>query len=141
MPFGQFLSLDLVGSSLWILAYGGAGFLFHDFMVALTHGFQAAGNVVGIVIAVAIAAYFIHRMQQYRKLRIYRIVPRVKWTSWRAGFIPKVRTKSLWPMFAVMVTTTPAPHASSGSIRIEPNNLEEEIKRLAHDKDIYLYCT
>jgi rhodanese-related sulfurtransferase len=27
------------------------------------------------------------------------------------------------------------------SIRIEPNNLEEEIKNLAKDKDIYLYCT
>jgi rhodanese-related sulfurtransferase len=28
-----------------------------------------------------------------------------------------------------------------GSIRIEPNNLEEELKRLPPDKDIYLYCT
>jgi len=25
--------------------------------------------------------------------------------------------------------------------RIEPNNLEEEIKNLPKDKDIYLYCT
>jgi rhodanese-related sulfurtransferase len=29
----------------------------------------------------------------------------------------------------------------AGSIRIEPNNLEEEIKHLPKDKDIYLYCT
>ena len=28
-----------------------------------------------------------------------------------------------------------------GSIRIEPNNLDEEIKTLSKDKDIYLYCT
>jgi rhodanese-related sulfurtransferase len=28
-----------------------------------------------------------------------------------------------------------------GSIRIEPNNLEEEIKTLSREKDIYLYCT
>ncbi len=28
-----------------------------------------------------------------------------------------------------------------GSIRIEPNNLDEEIKNLPKDKDIYLYCT
>ena len=27
------------------------------------------------------------------------------------------------------------------SIRIEPNNLEEELKNLSKDKDIYLYCT
>ena len=28
-----------------------------------------------------------------------------------------------------------------GSIRIEPNNLLEEIKRLPKDREIYLYCT
>jgi len=28
-----------------------------------------------------------------------------------------------------------------GSIRIEPNNLDEELKNLSKDKDIYLYCT
>jgi len=28
-----------------------------------------------------------------------------------------------------------------GSIRIEPNKLEDELKRLPRDKDIYLYCT
>ena len=28
-----------------------------------------------------------------------------------------------------------------GSIRIEPNNLVEELKNLPHEKDIYLYCT
>jgi len=28
-----------------------------------------------------------------------------------------------------------------GAIRIEPNNLLEEIKNLPKDKDIYLYCT
>jgi rhodanese-related sulfurtransferase len=28
-----------------------------------------------------------------------------------------------------------------GSMRLEPNNLAEELKTLAKDKDIYLYCT
>ena len=28
-----------------------------------------------------------------------------------------------------------------GSIRIEPNNLEQELQRIPPDKDIYLYCT
>jgi len=28
-----------------------------------------------------------------------------------------------------------------GSIRIEPNNLSEELKILPKDKDVYLYCT
>jgi rhodanese-related sulfurtransferase len=29
----------------------------------------------------------------------------------------------------------------AGSIRLEPNRLEEELKTLPKDKDIYLYCT
>jgi rhodanese-related sulfurtransferase len=29
----------------------------------------------------------------------------------------------------------------AGSIRIEPNNLEEEIKDLPRDREIYVYCT
>ena len=29
----------------------------------------------------------------------------------------------------------------AGSVRLEPNNLEEEIKNLPHDREIYLYCT
>jgi rhodanese-related sulfurtransferase len=28
-----------------------------------------------------------------------------------------------------------------GSIRLEPNNLEDELKNLPRGKDIYLYCT
>jgi rhodanese-related sulfurtransferase len=28
-----------------------------------------------------------------------------------------------------------------GSIRLEPNNLEEELKTLSRDKDIYVYCS
>jgi rhodanese-related sulfurtransferase len=28
-----------------------------------------------------------------------------------------------------------------GSVRIEPNNLNEEIKLLPRGKDIYVYCT
>ena len=28
-----------------------------------------------------------------------------------------------------------------GSIRMEPNNLEEEVKTMPKDKDIYVYCT
>jgi len=29
----------------------------------------------------------------------------------------------------------------AGSIRIEPNNLVEEVKDLPKDREIYLYCT
>ena len=78
MPFGQFVALDLVGASLWVLAYGGAGFVFRNFIAALTHAFRIAGNAAGIVIAIAIVALFARRMRLYRKHLIYRAVPRVQ---------------------------------------------------------------
>ncbi len=141
MPFGQFIALDLVGTSLWVLAYGGAGFVFRNFIVALTHAFRVAGNVAGIVIAVAIAAFFVRRIRLYRKQLIYRAVPRmhVDELARRVDsegsdriIVADVRSHGYYDSGAERIR---------GSIRIEPNNLEEEIKRLAHDKDIYLYCT
>jgi rhodanese-related sulfurtransferase len=35
----------------------------------------------------------------------------------------------------------PASERIAGSVRIEPNNLEEEIKNLPREREIYLYCT
>src|SRR5215471_8340178 len=42
MPFGQFLALDLAGASFYAFAYGSIGFLFRDFVAAITRGFRAA---------------------------------------------------------------------------------------------------
>jgi membrane protein DedA with SNARE-associated domain len=141
MPFAQFVALDLVGISLWVLAYGGVGFLFRDFVVALTHGFQVAGHAVAIVVVAAIGAFIVYRMLLYRKHRIYRAVPRVRVNDLAMRLqsegsdkilLADVRSHGYYDSGAARI---------QGSIRIEPNNLEEEIKRLAHDKDIYLYCT
>jgi len=141
MPFAQFVLLDLIGISLWVLGYGGAGFLFHDFIVVLTRGFQVAGHAVGIVMAAAIGAFVVYRMLLYRKGRIYRVVPRVQVDELAKRLhsegsdkilVVDVRSHGYYDSGAARI---------QGSIRIEPNNLEEEIKRLAHDKDIYLYCT
>jgi membrane protein DedA with SNARE-associated domain len=141
MPFGQFVVLDLVGTSLWVLAYGGIGFLFHNFIVALTHGFQLAGHAVGIVMAVAITAFAVHRMLLYRKHRIYRDVPRVQVDE----LANRLHSEGSDKILVVDVRShgyyDSGAERIQGSIRIEPNNLDEEINRLAHDKDIYLYCT
>jgi membrane protein DedA with SNARE-associated domain len=141
MPFGQFVALDLIGISLWILAYGGTGFLFHNFIVAITHGVQVAGNAVGVVIAIGIVVFVVYRVLIYHKHRIYRIVPRVQVDELAKRLevegsdrilLVDVRSHGYYDSGAERIR---------GSIRIEPNNLEEEIKHLPHDKDIYLYCT
>jgi len=141
MPFAQFVVLDLIGTSLWVLAYGGVGFLFRDFIVAITRGFQVAGHAVGIVIAAAIGAFVVRHMLLYHKHRIYRAVPRVQVDE----LANRLQSEGSDKILLVDVRSHGYYDAGAeriqGSIRIEPNNLEEEINRLAHDKDIYLYCT
>jgi membrane protein DedA with SNARE-associated domain len=141
MPFGQFVVLDLIGTSLWVLAYGGVGYIFRDFLVALTRGFQLAGHAVAIVIATAIGAFVVHRMLLYHKHRLYRAVPRIKVDE----LANRLHSEGSDKILVVDVRSHGYYDSSAeriqGSIRIEPNNLEEEIKHLARDKDIYLYCT
>jgi membrane protein DedA with SNARE-associated domain len=141
MPFVQFLGLDLVGASFYALAYGGIGFLFRDFLTAITRGFRAAGRVTEIVVILALIAYIAHRVWLYSKYRVYLVVPRVqvmelakKLQSEEKGkiLLVDVRSQGYYDSGAARIR---------GSVRIEPNNLSHEIEKLPKDKDIYLYCT
>ena len=78
---------------------------------------------------------------QFRKNKMYRVVPRVQVEELAARLasddadrvlIVDVRSHGYYDSGAERI---------KNSIRIEPNNLEEEIKNLPKDKDIYLYCT
>jgi membrane protein DedA with SNARE-associated domain len=141
MPFVQFLGLDLVGASFYALAYGVIGFLFANFLTSIASGFQAAGHALEIVIVAAAIVFIGNRLWRYRKYRVYRILPRVqvielaeKLRSDESGkiLLVDVRSHGYYDSGAARIR---------GSIRIEPNNLSEEIARLPKDKDIYLYCT
>jgi len=141
MPPVTFLRLDFSGASLYILAYGGLGFLFRDFLAALTRGFQTASHVFGEVLFVAAIVYIAYRFSLYRKNRVYRVVPRVQVEELARKLesdekenvlILDVRSHGYYDAKAERI---------KGSIRIEPNNLSEELKTLPKDKDIYVYCT
>ena len=94
-----------------------------------------------VLIILAVVAYAAYRVLQFLKYRKYDIVPRVQVAEIAARLaagegdrlqIIDVRSHGYYDMGAERIY---------GSIRIEPNNLEEEIKHLPKDKDIYLYCT
>jgi len=94
----------------------------------------------GMVVA-ALVVYSIYRIVQFRKHKVYRVVPRVQVQELAARLasdeashvlIVDVRSHGYYDSGGARI---------KGSIRIEPNNLEEEIKNLPRDKDIYLYCT
>ncbi len=141
MRFWQFLRLDLAGASLYALTYLLVGYVSRDFLAALLRGFHAAGLAMEVVVVAALLAYAIYRILQYRRNRPYAVVPRVQ-VEELAG-----RLASEDPSHVLIVDVRSHGYYDSGasriknSIRIEPNNLEEEIKTLPKDKDIYLYCT
>ncbi|HEV8048011.1 MAG TPA: VTT domain-containing protein [Terriglobales bacterium] len=141
MPAQQFLRFDCAGASLYILAYGALGFLFHDFLAALTRGFQTASHVFGEVLFVAAVVYIAYRVWLYHKNKVYRVVPRVQVEE----LARKLQSEEKENVLILDVRSHGYYDANAerirGSIRIEPNNLSEELKAIPKDKDIYLYCT
>ena len=140
MKPAQFLRLDCAGTCLYVLAYAGVGFLFRDFVAKITHGLQSAGHVVSEVVLVAIVAFIVYRIVQYHRHRISDVVPRIQvedlanllLTAEKEIVLVDVRSHGYYDPGAARI---------AGSIRLEPNQLSEELKTLPKDKDIYVYCT
>lgn len=141
MRFGQFLQLDLAGSVLYGSTYLLVGYLSRDVLAAVLKGFHAAGRAMEVAVLVAFVIYAGYRVAQFQKYQKYRIVPRVQVHELAARLMSEdaqrvqivdVRSHGYYDVGAERI---------KGSIRIEPNNLDEEMKNFPKEKDIYLYCT
>ena len=141
MRFSQFFRLDMAGALLYTVTYLLVGYVSRDFLAATLSGFHTAGRAMEIIVVAALVVYAIYRAAQFRWHKRYRILPRVQVQELAARLtsdeadrvqIVDVRSHGYYDIGAERI---------KGSIRIEPNNLEEEIKNLPKDKDIYLYCT
>lgn len=141
MRFWQFLQLDFAGALLYSLTYLLVGYVSRDFLAAILPVFHAAGQAMKAVVIAALLVYAIYRVRQYLKTKTYRVVPRVQVEELARRLasedasrvqIVDVRSHGYYDSGAARI---------KNSIRIEPNKLEEEIKGLSKDKDIYLYCT
>lgn len=137
----QFLRFDVMGVLLYVTAYFALGFVFRDFLAAIGRGFQTAGHAVEAAVFVAVIGYVVYRVWIYRKNAMYRIVPRIQVEE----LAQKLGSDEGERILVVDVRSHGYYDAGSsrikGSVRIEPNNLEEEIKHLPVDQEIYLYCT
>src|SRR6202049_2037285 len=78
MRFGQFLRLDLAGALVYSLTYLSVGYLSRDVLAAVLKGFHTAGLAMEVVVVGALVAYSIYRIVQFRKHKVYRVVPRVQ---------------------------------------------------------------
>ncbi len=137
----QFLQLDAVGAFLYIGAYTAVGFLFHDFLAAITRGLHAATHIITGLLIAAVAGYVVYKIWQLRKHRVYRVIPRVqvKELAHKLASEEKeniqvidVRSHGYYDSGTMRI---------QGSLRLEPNHLSEEVNILPKGKDIYLYCT
>jgi membrane protein DedA with SNARE-associated domain len=141
MRFGQFLRLDFAGALLYSSTYLAVGYVSRDFLAAILRGFHSAGLAMEIVVIVALIVYSGYRIVQYSKNKTYSVVPRIQVEELAKRLasadgdrvqIVDVRSHGYYDSGSARI---------KNSIRIEPNNLEDELKNLPRDKDIYLYCT
>jgi membrane protein DedA with SNARE-associated domain len=141
MPYPRFLCLEAAGALLYVLVYGGLGYLFHRFLHAIAMTFGVASRFGGYLAGIAVVCYLGYRVYILYKNRVYRVVPRVqaeelarKLASEEAAKVVLVdaRSHGYYDAGAARIR---------GSIRLEPNNLIEEIRNLPKDKDFYVYCT
>lgn len=140
MRYEQFLRFDAIGVSLYVCAYTVIGFVFRDFLAALTRGVQTATRSLEEILLASAIAYITYRVWLYRKNKMYRVVPRVQ-VQELARRLAEANGNIL--LLDVRSHGYYDPHAEriQGSVRLEPNNLMEELKALPREKDIYLYCT
>lgn len=94
-----------------------------------------------IILVTALVVYAIYRTIQFRKYKKYRVMPRIQVQELAARLASDQANRVLIVDVRSHGYYDPGAERIAGSIRIEPNNLDEEIKTLPKDKDIYLYCT
>jgi membrane protein DedA with SNARE-associated domain len=141
MRLEHFLQFDAAGVALYVGAYSAAGYVFSDALRTITHGLRSAGFAAEVVVGVGLAVYLVYRIWIYRKYQLLDVIPRVaveelarRLASDEAHsvLIADVRSHGYYDAHSERI---------AGSVRIEPNNLAEEIKNLPKDREIYLYCT
>ncbi len=141
MRLGDFLQFDAIGAALYVGAYAAVGYLFSDALRAITRGLRSAGFAAEVIFAIGLAAYVVYRIWVYRKYRLLDVTPRVQAEELarrlasdaaRNLLIADVRSHGYYDADSERI---------AGSIRIEPNNLMEEVKSLPKEREIYLYCT
>ena len=141
MRLEHFLQFDAAGVALYVGAYSVAGYIFSKWLRAITHGLRSAGFAAEVVVGAGLAVYVAYRIWIYRKYRMLDVIPRVPVEELARRLasdenhnvlIADVRSHGYYEADSERI---------AGSVRIEPNNLAEEIKNLPKDREIYLYCT
>jgi membrane protein DedA with SNARE-associated domain/rhodanese-related sulfurtransferase len=140
MPVAQFLAFDLAGASLYTLVYGGVGYLFSDFLGAITRGYTQFSGYVEWSVAILFAGYV-----GYRVLIVLRDRKRGPVVKVRALDVAR-RLAGVGVDIAVFDVRSHGYYEKNtmriqGSARLEPNALNQKSMNVPKDREIVLYCT
>jgi len=136
MPLTNFAAFDIAGALLYVVTYWGVGFVFSDFLGAITRGYTQFGTYVTWTVALLVALYVLYRAAM--ALRDRNKVPVDKVTAsdvghMRGAAVYDVRSHGYYEKNARRI---------QGSERLEPNALNQPIAPdVPKDRPIVLYCT
>src|SRR5579864_5468531 len=133
MRAAQFLRLDFLGASLYVLIYGTLGLVFSRFAETITRQFHLLGVGAEYLVLAAVIFYIAYYARLYWKQRAYQVVPRVP--------VEEVaRQLAANPERVLLVDVRshgyydPGMQRIQGSLRLEPNKLKESLHELPTDK-------
>jgi rhodanese-related sulfurtransferase len=136
MRVPQFLAFDLGGATLYTLVYWGIGFLFSDFLAAITKGYTQFGTYVAWSIALLFVAYIAYRTIRAWKERkhgaVVMVTPAEVARKMPGVAVFDVRSHGYYEKDTMRIL---------GSSRLEPNALNQGPLQLPTDREIVLYCT
>ena len=137
MRFLQFIRLDLVGATLYIVGYFSVGFVFSGALEAVTRGYQAFGRVLGWAVIALIVGYIAWQCWRWTKERRLRTVPFAVVSdaaqAMTAGaHIYDVRSHGYLDRKAMRIT---------GSRRLDPNALHQSNEAMPIGQVVFVYCT
>lgn len=142
MSLQQFLTLDLLGSLIYIVPFFTAGYFLSEKIEAVVHRIHSANQIVLWLILGAVAGYVIYRIRTALKNRLYRAVPHVEVDELLEKLAdPATRGKVLIADARSHGYYDSGAKRIKGSVRLEPANITGQMHTLPKDKEIYLYCT
>lgn len=141
MRFFQFFPLDLAGASVYAAVWCGAGFLFSNFLGALTKGYKESGRILLWFVGLAIIIYFGYHVWLLLRSAALSYVPRVS-----ASEVARRLYSDLHGDMVVFDVRSHGYYSNKasrvkGSARLEPNTILQQTESLPNDKEIVLYCT
>ena len=139
MPYARFLLFDAIGATFWVGALLTIGLFFGDLLLRDPSLLNWAGRFSGILLLLAIVAFFVARVLRrravIRQLVASRLDPEELKRQLDAGeqvYIVDLRHP---------LELLPDPFTLPGALHFSPESLAARHKEIPRDRDVILYCS